>query len=172
MIIGGVAILFQGRFRTTEDIDVVIVHERMDIESFVTFCEEHSLSIAKYELEEGFKEQSHVSIFDLPNNIRIDLMGTYTSWDRIIVEEAETFLYDKTPIKIAKPEHLIINKLNKGGRLDLEDAFSVYFQNQKRIDGQMLERLAKLRDIKDQLRDFIVRITELEKDSESYKEKD
>ncbi|MCK5611394.1 hypothetical protein KAR91_56510 [Candidatus Pacearchaeota archaeon] len=78
VIIGGVAILFQGRFRTTGDIDVVIVHERMDVESFVTFCKEHSLSIAKYELEEGFKEQSHVSIFDLPNNIRIDLMGTYT----------------------------------------------------------------------------------------------
>ena len=164
MIIGGVAILFQGRFRTTEDIDVVIVPEHLDLESFVTFCEEHSLSITKYELEEGFKEQSHVSIFDFPSNIRIDLMGTYTHWDRIIVEEAETFLYDETPIKIAKPEHLIINKLNKGGKLDLEDAYSVYFQNQTRIDVQMLERLANLMNVKDQLEDFLVKVSELEKD--------
>ncbi|MCK5611393.1 hypothetical protein KAR91_56505 [Candidatus Pacearchaeota archaeon] len=88
------------------------------------------------------------------------------------MEEAETFLYDKTPIKIAKPEHLIINKLYKGGRLDLEDAFSVYFQNQTRIDGQLLERLAKQRDVKDQLLDFLVKITELEKYSKSLKEKD
>ncbi len=132
----------------------------MNIESFVNFCETNSLSVEKYELEEGFKEKSHISIFDLPNGIRIDLDGGYTPWHRMIVEEADTFLYENIPIKVAKPEHLIINKMIKGSTLDLEDAFSVYIQNQERINDGLMEKLASLKDVKDQYQEFLVKISE------------
>ncbi|MFX1537653.1 MAG: hypothetical protein ACFFDI_25935, partial [Promethearchaeota archaeon] len=88
-IIGGVAIILQGRFRATEDIDLVILHKKLDIDSFIEFCKKISLSVEKYDLIEGFKERSHITIFDLPNFIRIDLKGAYTSWDKGVIEEAE-----------------------------------------------------------------------------------
>ncbi|MFX0010867.1 MAG: hypothetical protein ACFE9R_11160 [Candidatus Hermodarchaeota archaeon] len=55
-IIGDVVIIFQGRFRTTEDIDLVILHKKLDIDSLIEFCKKKSLSVEKYDLIEGFKE--------------------------------------------------------------------------------------------------------------------
>ena len=108
-------------------------------------------------------------IFDLPNFIRIDLKGAYTAWDKGAITEAETFLYENVPIKIARPEYLITNKLNKGGQIDLEDAFSVYFQNEERLDKKLLDELAELLNVKVDLIEFLAKASSM-KDLEDKKE--
>ncbi len=133
----------------------------MDIEAFVNYCKEQGLSVEINELEMGFREKSHISIFDLPNGIRIDLSGAYTPWDESVVEDAEEFEYENTIIRIAKPEYLIANKLYKGGELDFEDALSVYVQNRDRIDQKLLQDLAKQLEVEASLETFLRKITEL-----------
>ncbi len=109
----------------------------------------------------GFREKSHISIFDLPNGIRIDLNGAYTPWDESVVEDAEEFEYENIILRIAKPENLIANKLYKGEELDFEDALSVYVQNRDRIDQKLLQDLAKQLEVEDSLETFLRKITEL-----------
>lgn len=133
----------------------------MDIKAFVNYCKEQGLSVEINELEMGFREKSHISIFDLPNGIRIDLSGAYTPWDESVVEDAEEFEYENTIIRIAKPEYLIANKLYKGGELDFEDALSVYVQNRDRIDQKLLHDLAKQLEVEASLETFLRKITEL-----------
>lgn len=128
----------------------------------MNFCQDQELSIEKYELEAGFKEKSHISIFDLPNNIRIDLNGAYTPWERAVVKDTELFLYEDVSIRVAKPEYLISNKLYKGGQIDLEDAFSVYIQNEERIDQKLLQKLALLLGVEKSLKNFLEKVQEIE----------
>jgi hypothetical protein len=159
-----VAILFQGRFRTTEDIDIIITHDKMKIPPFVTFCQSQGLSLEEYELEVGLKEKSHISILDLPNNIRIDLKGVYTLWDKAAVQDTEIFEYENVKIRVAKPEYLISNKLYKGGEIDLEDAFSVYIRNEERIDLKLLQKLARMLGVEKSLMVFKEKVRKIQKD--------
>jgi len=57
----------------------------------------NGLTIEKYEVSNGFKEKSHISVLDIPNGLRIDLRGVYTEWDKGVVETAEK--YDKLKLK-------------------------------------------------------------------------
>ncbi|MFX0092953.1 MAG: hypothetical protein ACFFBD_14435 [Candidatus Hodarchaeota archaeon] len=109
----------------------------------------------------GFREKSHITIYDFPNFIRIDLKGAYTKWDKGAIAETETFLLEDSPIKIAKAEFLIVNKLNKGGQIDIEDAYSVYLQNEKRLDKELLTSLAELLDAKAALAKFLLEAANL-----------
>jgi hypothetical protein len=163
VIIGGVAVLFQGRFRTTEDIDIVIFGKKLNINSFVHFCKDNELSIEQYELEEGLKNGSHVSILDIPDRLRIDLKGAKSTWDVELVKDSETFQYKNIIFRVAKPEYLIANKLYKGSEIDLEDALSVYFRNKDRINLDLLNRLVSMLEVIEEFRTFLAK-------AESYKD--
>jgi len=152
-----VVVLFQGRFRTTEDIDVIILHKELNIEEFGNFCKKNELSIESFELKEGFKEHSHISIFDLPNAIRIDCKGAYTQCDRECIKDPEQYNYEGVLIRVASPEYIIINRLYKGGQIDYEDAFSVYLHNRDRIDEEKLRKYSKILKIENLLQDFLIR---------------
>ncbi len=160
-IIGGVAVLLQGRFRTTEDLDIIILHQNLKTDDFTNFCKKEHLSIEENELLEGFKQQSHISIFDFNMGVRIDLKGVYSTWDQSVVDSAESFLYDDVTIKIAKPETIIIDKLMKGTQIDLEDAFSVYLNNKQRIDISNLYDMANSQQVASELREFLHQVKAL-----------
>ncbi|MFW9916789.1 MAG: hypothetical protein ACFFGZ_14385 [Candidatus Thorarchaeota archaeon] len=156
-IIGGVAVLFQGRFRTTEDIDFVIFHENLSIPGFTNFCKINGLSVGSYDLQEGVKDGSQITIMDFPNSIRVDLKIATSRWEKGVVKEAEAFKYDNITIMVAKPEFLISNKLYKGGRVDLEDAYSVYYQNEERISLELLKELVQILGVEEALDKFLAK---------------
>ncbi len=152
---GGVAVLFQGRFRTTEDIDVIVNPEKFNIQDFVDFCEEIKLTVDPYDLQEGLTDRSQITLMDFPNSIRIDMRYAFTEWDKGAIKQAEIFSYKNQKIYVINPEYLIVNKIYKGGRIDIEDAYSVYFQNKLRIDFKLMEQLADLLDVKRELNAFL-----------------
>ncbi len=154
-IIGGVAILFQGRFRTTEHIDFVIFHEKITIKNFTHFCENNDLSVDSYDLHEGFKDGSQITIMDFQNSIRVDLRTATSRWENEVIKKAESFKYNNITIKVARPEFLISNKLYKGGQIDLEDAYSVLYQNEERIDWDLLRELAQSLRVDKKLEEFL-----------------
>ncbi len=92
---------------------------------------------------------------DFPNSIRVDLRTAISRWENEVVKEAEPFNYDNITIKVAKPEFLISNKLYKGGQVGLEDAYSVYYQNEERINLERLQVLARVLVVEEKLEDFL-----------------
>jgi hypothetical protein len=133
----------------------------LKIGDFVNYCKKNGLAIEKYEISNSFKEKSHISVLDIPNGLRIDLRGVYTEWDKGVVETAEQFNYEGTTLRIAKPEFLIPNKLFKGGEVDIEDAFSVFVQNQKTIDKQLLENISKKLGVQESLQHLYSKVKEI-----------
>ncbi|MHA1168618.1 MAG: hypothetical protein ACTSRU_12395, partial [Candidatus Hodarchaeales archaeon] len=60
-LVGGISVLTWGRSRTTEDIDVVVDHAKLDIEHFVRFLQKNGF-FARVSDFDGFKENSHCTI--------------------------------------------------------------------------------------------------------------
>jgi hypothetical protein len=158
---GGVAVIFQGRFRTTEDIDFILSSEYFDIDNFVEFCKKNDLSVDPYDFEEGMKDGGQITIMDFPNNIRIDMKFALSLWDRGVIENKEKFTYKNQDINICSPEYLIMNKIYKGSRIDVEDAYSVYFQNKNRLDNSVLEFLANHFNIEKEFKEFLKKSTKI-----------
>ncbi|MFX1512510.1 MAG: hypothetical protein ACFFCQ_07985 [Promethearchaeota archaeon] len=158
---GGVAVLFQGRFRTTEDIDIIINPENFEIQDFIDFCQKNTLTVDPYDLKEGLIDRSQITIMDFPNSIRVDMRYAFTKWDKGAIKRAEIFSYKNQKISVISPEYLIINKIYKSGRIDLEDAYSVYFQNESRINFDLMEQLAELLKVKKEYNAFIKKVLEI-----------
>lgn len=152
---GGVAVLFQGRFRTTEDINIIVSHSGFNDQDFIDFCNSHNLSIDPYDLEEGKSDGGNITIMDFPNSIRIDMRFLYSRWDKEAILLAEDFNLNDIEIKVVSPEYLIVNKIYKGSRIDIEDAYSVYYQNMDRLDVSLMEYIAEMLSIEKEFKEFI-----------------
>ena len=61
VIVGGISVLTWGRTRSTEDIDVIVDHTRLNIDHFVKYLQEKGF-FAEVEDFAGFKERSHCTI--------------------------------------------------------------------------------------------------------------
>ncbi len=134
VIVGGIVVNIWGRNRNTNDVDVVVDHGLLDIKEFVTYLHSNGYDVTEYEMEEGFKEKSNITIYY--KSFRIDLVGLYRETQRIQIENAITMnIYDKE-LKIDSPETLIANKLSFGSLVDFEDALSIYVR--KDINNEKL----------------------------------
>ena len=154
---GGVAVMLQGRFRTTEDIDINLSTENFDIEDFVSFCKRYDLSVDPYDLEAGKKDGSQITIMDFANSIRIDLKYIFTKWDKEAIKDVDLIKYQNVVLRVCKPEYLILRKIYKGSRIDIEDAYSVYFKNKNRLDHGVMESLADFFEIQEEFIAFLKR---------------
>lgn len=127
VIVGGVVVNIWGRNRMTNDVDVIVDQHSLDIPTFVNFLTKKGYSITEYELQEGFKEQSNITIFY--ESFRIDLVGVYRKSQQTQIHHAKQLNLFDLDLKFDSPETLIANKLYFGSIQDLEDALSVYIRN-------------------------------------------
>ena len=159
---GGVAVILQGRFRTTEDIDVIIDPVTFPINEFVKFCEINNLTVNHYDLVEEKRDDSQITIQDFPNSIRIDLKYVFSKWEKMAIIDTNSIQYKNVKLKVLKPEYLIINKIYKGSRIDIEDAYSVFFQNKERLDVSLIQKLVLLFGVRDEYDEFMKRSSEVD----------
>jgi hypothetical protein len=164
-IIGGFSAIVWGRGRSTYDIDIIIDHKKLKIPDFVDFIVEQGMKTSEYELQEGFKELSHATIFTMDSPFyRVDLRGIYSSLDRETIEKAEKVKFKGQKINFASPETLIAHKLYYGSDRDLEDALVVFIAQERSLDldylillssklgvGKKLERLIEIAKNKDKI---------------------
>ena len=154
---GGIAVILQGRFRTTEDIDIILVSDTIEIEKFVEFCETNELSVDPYDLEQGKIDGSQMTIIDFPNGLRIDLKYVFTHWDKDAIENVDVIEYKGIKLRVCRPEYLILNKIYKGSRIDLEDAYSVLFHHKNRLDYRIMKNYAEFFEIVEEYQEFMKR---------------
>ncbi len=155
MIIGGLAVIKWGRPRLTQDIDIIIQINNMEIESFAKILSSEKFEVQASEIQQALKENSHISIFFPDDILRIDLKGIYSHLDqRSFINRKKTIIFGVNTW-IEAPEDLIIAKLVYNSYQDLEDAISVILRQTDKLNYEYLNIRAKEENLIEALNDLL-----------------
>lgn len=155
VIVGGVAVIVYGYTRATEDVDLIVDHEALDVKEFCKYLREHQFLADEQDLLAAIKERSHVTILHRKGLLRIDMKGSYTISDRDTLQNAILVDYGDIEIRLTSPESLICHKLLFGSPRDIEDALAVYQRMKPTLKPKELERLAVMIGVDKLLRDLV-----------------
>lgn len=141
VIVGGIAVIAWGRPRTTQDIDIIVSHEDLDIQDFANFFRSNGFSIDAEDLRSSFAKQAHATILDKQSSIRIDLKGAYSAREQeSLAHRRKQQVYDHF-IFIDSAENLIAHKLLFGSEQDFQDALAVFARTEDILDKERLNKL-------------------------------
>lgn len=147
VIVGGVAVSVYGYPRSTQDIDLIVDHEELNIDDFCEYLCTNRFQVTREELLAALKEKSHVTIFHQNLSTRLDVKGKYSVEDEDTLQTALKLPIDDFNITLVSPEAFIIHKLKFGSPRDLEDALAVYIRMKPKIQSQELQRIARLTNV-------------------------
>ena len=144
MIIGGYALPFYGRIRTTVDIDVaVVIKTNEELNQFL-----NSLRSADFEPTIASPNNPLIVILDQKENIEIEL---WLKPDGIVFDDETLRRRQKAELDtnfwvwIISAEDFIVNKLARPDRgvIDEQDVKSVLTRQETELDDEYLQRRAK-----------------------------
>ncbi len=127
MVIGGQAILLYGNPRFTNDIDIVLDSDVSKLNLIKEICEENEL--IRLNDDKFTMKTNVVPVYDKKEDYRIDLMFSFTEFEKNAISRAQNVLIDKTNVKYASIEDVIIMKLFASRAIDLEDVKIVLMKN-------------------------------------------
>ncbi len=64
VIVGGIAVIAWGRLRTTQDVNIIVDHEKLSCIDLANFLKNNDFFVDTQEMIDGFKEKSQVTILD------------------------------------------------------------------------------------------------------------
>lgn len=129
MIIGGQAVLLYGEPRLTKDIDITL---GVGVEEFDRIAEAVNALGLKAQVPDGeafVKETMVLPVLDVPSGIRVDLVFSFTPYERQAVGKAVAVKFDETPAMFASLEDVVIHKIVAGRARDIEDVRTVLLKN-------------------------------------------
>ncbi|MBI4826372.1 MAG: nucleotidyltransferase [Nitrospirae bacterium] len=139
MIIGGQAVLLYGTPRLTRDIDITLGISIDELTEIETICNSADLLIIPDD-HTDFVNKTHVlPVKDKATGIRVDLIFSFTSYEREAIERANKIKIDTTLVNFASVEDVIIHKIFAGRPRDIEDVRNVIIKNPD-IDKQYIEK--------------------------------
>ncbi len=161
VIVGGLAAIYYGEPRATQDIDIIVKISPSESNRVKAFCDLLKKSglnlIGNWKsFVDALKARTHISIFDPDHTFRIDLQGVYSRLNilafngrrRVKIFGIETWLQG--------PEDLIIAKLSYYiGNRDLRDVVSILQYSYDQIDFNRLWKLAKEYSVEEKLRKIL-----------------
>lgn len=147
VVVGGFAVMFHGRPRTTADLDFVISIENLDIQKFVNYLIDQGLFASVYDMEKAFEEGSHCSVEDQETLFRLDIKKANGPFDIQTLENRIAIQLDDIDIYLATAEDTIVNKLAWGRPIDLFDALGVYTRQEKSLDIELIMKMCQERDM-------------------------
>jgi len=152
VIVGGIAVLFWGRPRTTQDVDIIIDHSKLDIADFVDYLKDNNVQCSKDDLQQAFENKQHSNVNFYKNTVfRLDIKGIYSEHEKLAVEERYKQHWKGLVIYIDDIHNLIINKLRFGSQQDQEDALATLLRNIEKIDVKKLKQRAKDNEVSQEL---------------------
>jgi hypothetical protein len=131
MITGGQAVLIYGEPRLTKDIDITL---GVNIESLNKIKEiisrlDFKILLDEAELEDFVKKTMVIPLIDEKSGIRIDLVFSFSPYERQAIGRAKDIKLGKNTVKFASLEDLIIHKIIAGRARDLEDVRTILLKN-------------------------------------------
>ncbi len=155
VIVGGVAVSVYGYPRSTQDIDLIIDHEDLDVNDFCEYLRANDFQVTEDDLLIAFKDKSHATIFHRTLSTRLDVKGNFSVEDEDTLNTALELPIENFNISLVSPEAFIIHKLKFGSSRDLEDALAVYIRMKPKLQTKELLRIAQLTKVEPLLSDLI-----------------
>ncbi len=141
-IIGGVAVLYYGRLRTTEDIDVTLIAEIEDLESLHALILENYTPLYDKSLE-FFKRNFVLPVKDTETDVKIDFAAGLSGFDKIVLTRKVLGKIGEVEINICSIEDLILYKLFSARPLDFLDVEELLRLNKGKPDFIYMKNMAK-----------------------------
>jgi len=151
VLVGGLAVNFWGRVRSTMDADFIIDDKKLNYNDFVNYLQSKGYEITIEDIKRGFQGRSNITIWS--DIFRIDFKGIYNNFAKKTIDSAKTLNVLNLSIKVDSPEFLIISKIIYGSEQDFEDAASIYLRlnAKKQLNLKKVNELASKLDISDRL---------------------
>lgn len=159
MIIGGQAVLLYGTPRLTKDIDITLGINVDELEKAVKVVKNIGLDIIPKSFECFVKETFVLPTRDKATGIRVDLIFSFTIYEKQAIERAAPFFFGETNVMFASVEDVIIHKIFAGRPRDLEDVASMIIKNPD-FDRAYIEKWLKEFDSTMESNEFTVRFSE------------
>lgn len=154
VIVGGISVIAWGRSRTTDDIDIILDHRKLNVTDFVSYLTENNF-FADLEDFQGFNSQDHCTIFFKDGLFRIDIIGIYNQDNQISIDRAILIDFFGIKIRIDNPESLIAHKLLFGSDQDIEDAYAILVRLDNKINKDSLLWYAERLQVSNKLKKLL-----------------
>jgi hypothetical protein len=130
MIIGGQAVLLYGNPRLTLDIDITLGAGVDHLEKTLAAVESIGLNVLPDDVESFVQETFVLPARDENSGIRVDLIFSFTPYEKQAIKRANPVYFDDTAVMFASLEDVVIHKIFAGRPRDLEDAEGLLVKNQ------------------------------------------
>lgn len=131
MIIGGQAVLLYGEPRLTKDIDITLGVGANEFLKIVEIAKRLKLKILINEIEDFVKKTMVLPTIDQKSGLRVDFIFSNSEYEKQAIEKACIVVLDKTKVRFATLEDVVIHKVIAGRARDTEDVKSILIKNPK-----------------------------------------
>ncbi len=138
MLIGGQAVLLYGEPRLTKDIDITLSADIDRLNEVISMVEELGWTILVKDPYEFVKKTMVLPIKASEMNIRVDLIFSYTPYERGAIKRAKKVKIGNAFISFASPEDIIIHKLISGRPRDIEDIRGILLKKGGALDTEYI----------------------------------
>jgi predicted nucleotidyltransferase len=139
MIIGGQAVLLYGEPRLTKDIDIALGVGIERLSEIRTIVDRLRLDYLTDNVDDFTKRTMVLPVSDRKSGIRVDLIFSFSLYERQAIERAREVSLGRTKVKFACLEDVVIHKMIAGRPRDIEDVESILSKN-PRYDSDYIEK--------------------------------
>lgn len=153
VLIGGLAVNYYGRPRSTLDADIIIEKDFEKIRQLQISLIDNNFLVSKDEIIDSVNEGTHCSIFwNKDILLRLDIkVPTRVLEEEALINKRKITIFG-SDLFIRIPEEIIIAKLIYGSDQDHDDAYGMILRLKNQLDYQLLEKLAKREKVLDKLK--------------------
>jgi len=159
VIVGGLAAIYYGEPRATQDIDIIIRPRSEEyIEKLCDLFTSRGFIIIGgcLAVKRSMTERIHTTIYDKNYLFRVDLQGIYNRLNFLAFEGRRRVKIFGLDAWIQGPEDLIVAKLTYYvGNRDIRDIIAILRNSKDLIDWERLIRIAQEFSVEPQLREII-----------------
>jgi hypothetical protein len=129
MVIGGQAVLLYGEPRLTKDIDITLGVGLERLSEIRAIVDRLRLEYVTDNVDDFAKETMVLPVIDRKSGIRVDLIFSFSPYERQAIERAREISFGRTKVRFADLEDVVIHKVIAGRPRDIEDVLSILAKN-------------------------------------------
>ncbi len=123
VVVGGFAVIFHGRSRTTTDLDLILENDPSKFNLFLAALKSANFDVMENQIQIAIKEGTNISIFDNESMLRVDLKLSRGSDEKEVLQQAIEESFKGLRIRVAPVEQVLYGKiLYLGDISDIPDA--------------------------------------------------
>ena len=123
----------------TKDIDITLGIDADALSKVLVLTSKLNLTVLVNDVEEFVKKAMVLQLLDASTGVRVDFIFSHSQYERQAIERAKGVKYEKTSVKFASLEDVVIHKIIAGRARDMEDVSTILLKNPE-YDYQYISR--------------------------------